>query len=129
MLTLLDDERVALDATITARYWKLMSPAGILTEECAQTAASAGLRARRTALAAGHPVVFVDDFGWYVEELPDGTRPEIRLQPGTAREAHLQILGEISTPDRQAHTEPAHSAVDPPVQCAAGGSSRLYLPG
>jgi hypothetical protein len=75
-----------------------MPTANILTEEFAQAAAAAGLRARRNALAAGHTVVFVDDFGRYVEELPDGTRLEIRLRPGEKRESHLQILGELSTP-------------------------------
>jgi hypothetical protein len=75
-----------------------MSSANILTEEFAQAAATAGLRARRNALAAGHPVVFVDNIGRYVEELPNGTRFEIRLQPGTTRESHLEILGELSTP-------------------------------
>ena len=75
-----------------------MSSANILTEEFAQAAATAGLRARQNALASGHPVVFVDASGRYVEELPDGTQLEIRLQPGTPRESHLQILGEISTP-------------------------------
>jgi hypothetical protein len=77
-----------------------MSSANILTEEFAQSAASAGLCARRNALAAGHPVVFVDDFGRYIEELPDGTRLEIRLRPGTPRDSHLQVLGKISTPVR-----------------------------
>jgi len=77
-----------------------MSSVNILTEEFAQAAATAGLRAREHALASGHPVVFVDDSGRYVEELPDGTRLEIRLQPGSPREAHLRILGEISAPDR-----------------------------
>jgi hypothetical protein len=77
-----------------------MSSVNILTEEFEQAAAAAGLRARRNALAAGHPVIFVDDLGRYVEELPDGTRLEIRLQPGIPRESHLQILGEISTPVR-----------------------------
>jgi hypothetical protein len=77
-----------------------MSSAGILTEEFAQAAASAGLRARRNALASGHPVVFVDDFGRYVEEMPDGTKVEIHLEPGSPREVHLRILNELSTPDR-----------------------------
>jgi hypothetical protein len=75
-----------------------MSSANILTEEFARAAAVAGLRARQNALAAGHPVVFVDDFGRYVEELPDGRRLEIRLQPGTPRESHLHVLGELLTP-------------------------------
>jgi hypothetical protein len=74
-----------------------MSSVNILTEEFARAAAIAGLTARRNALAAGHPVVFVDDFGRYVEELPDGKLLEIRLHPGTPRESHLQVLGELST--------------------------------
>ena len=74
---------------------KLMRSAGILTEEFARAAAVAGLRAREKALADGHPVVFIDDFGRYVEELPDGRRLEIRLQPGIPRESHLHILGEL----------------------------------
>ena len=73
-----------------------MTSTNILTEEFAQAAATAGLRARRSALDSGHPVVFVDEAGRYVEELPDGTRFEIRLRPGTPRESHLQILGEIT---------------------------------
>jgi hypothetical protein len=75
-----------------------MASANILTEEFAQAAAAAGLRARQNALAAGYPVVFVDDFGRYVEELPDGTWLEIRLKPGPSRESHLQILGQIAKP-------------------------------
>ena len=67
-----------------------MSSANILTDEFAQAAAAAGLRARRNALAAGHPVVFVDDFGRYVEEFPDGRRFEIRLHPGAPHESHKQ---------------------------------------
>ena len=74
-----------------------MPSANILTEEFAQAAATAGVRARQKALAAGHPVVFVDNFGRYVEELPDGTKLEIRLQAGNTRESHLQILGELPT--------------------------------
>jgi hypothetical protein len=74
---------------------RLMQSAKIFTEEFAQAAAKAGLRARRNALASGLPVVFVDDVGRYVEELPDGTRLEIRLEPGIPRETHLRILGEI----------------------------------
>ena len=73
-----------------------MASANILTEEFAKAAAMAGLRARQSALAAGHPVVFVDDLGRYVEELPDGRRLEIRLRAGTPRESHLQVLGELS---------------------------------
>lgn len=74
-----------------------MLAANILSEEFAKAAAAAGLRARQSALAAGHPVVFVDDFGRYVKELPDGRLLEIRLQPGTPRESHVLVLGELST--------------------------------
>ena len=74
-----------------------MLSVNILSEEFAQAAALAGLRARQNALAAGHPVVFVDELGRYVEELPDGTKLEVRLRPGTPRESHLEILGELST--------------------------------
>ena len=77
-----------------------MPSANILTEEFAQAAATAGLRARQSALASGHPVVFVDETGRYIEELPDGTRLEVRLRPGSARDAHLQVVGEILTPDK-----------------------------
>jgi hypothetical protein len=42
---------------------KVMLPADILSSEFADAAAMAGLRARRAALAAGCPVVFVDELG------------------------------------------------------------------
>jgi hypothetical protein len=75
-----------------------VSPPSILTEEFAQAAAEAGLRARQNALASGHPVVFMDGFGRYVEELPDGTRFEVHLRSGSPRESHLQILGRLPPP-------------------------------
>ena len=72
-----------------------MLSANILSDEFAQAAALAGLQARQAALAAGHPVVFVDDVGRYIQELPDGRRFEIRLQPGVPRESHLHVIGEL----------------------------------
>ena len=54
-----------------------MLAAGILTEEFAQAAATEGKCARQKALAAGYPVVFVDEFVRFVEELPDGRRLEV----------------------------------------------------
>jgi len=72
-----------------------MTSADILSEEFAEAAAKAGLHARQNALATGHPVVFVDHFGRYVQEFPDGRRMEIRLLPGVPRESHLQIVGEL----------------------------------
>jgi len=77
---------------------KMMPSTNILSDEFAQAAAVAGLRARQAALAAGHPVVFVDRFGRYVQELPDGRQFEIRLQRGVPRESHLHVVGELSTP-------------------------------
>ena len=78
----------------------VMSTVNIFTPEFAQAATDAGLRARETALAAGHPVVFRDTFGRYVEEFPDGKRLEIRFQPGAPRESHLFVLGELPAPAR-----------------------------
>jgi hypothetical protein len=72
-----------------------MSAVGILTEDFAQAAARAGLRARAKALAAGHPVVFVDEFGRYVEEMPDGRRLEVLFQTGAPREMHLRLIREL----------------------------------
>ena len=72
-----------------------MSEVSILTEEFAQAAARAGLCARQEALAAGHPVVYVDSLGRYVEELPDGRRFEIHFEPGNTRESHVRVLCEI----------------------------------
>ena len=79
---------------------ELMRPIDILSDEFAQAAAAAGLRARQTALAAGHSVIFVDELGRYVQELPDGRLFEVRLLPGEPRESHVQILGELSKPTR-----------------------------
>jgi len=75
-----------------------MLSAKILSDEFAQAAATAGLQARQAALAAGHPVVFLDSFGRYVQEMPDGSRFEIRLRPGVPRESHLHVIGELSAP-------------------------------
>ena len=71
---------------------------GILTDEFAQAAAAATLRARREALASGHPVIFVDDTGRTVQETPDGRLFEVRLNPGAPRESHVTILREIKSP-------------------------------
>jgi hypothetical protein len=70
----------------------------LFTDDFANAAAMAGLRARRIALANGHPVVFVDDSGRYVEELPNGRRLEIRLQSGMPRDSHVCVVGELPTP-------------------------------
>jgi len=74
-----------------------MATVNIFSEEFAQAAANAGLRARQDALAAGHPVVFVDECGRYVQEFPGGRRFEIRLQSGAPRDSHIQVVREITT--------------------------------
>jgi hypothetical protein len=73
-----------------------MIDTSILTEEFAQAAAEAGLRARREAIASGHSVVFVDKAGRLVEEMPDGRLFEVCFEPGAPRESHLRVLAEIS---------------------------------
>ena len=74
-----------------------MVHASILTDEFAQAASQAGWRARQAALAAGHPVVFVDAAGRYVEEWPNGKRFEIRLDPARPRESHRIVLRELAS--------------------------------
>jgi len=69
----------------------------ILSDEFAEAAAAAGLRARQAALAAGHAVIFIDKLGRYVQERPDGRLFEVRLLSGEPRESHVQILGELSS--------------------------------
>ena len=64
-----------------ARFYGLMPFANILSDEFAQAAAAIGLRARRDALASGHAVVFLDKLGRYIQELPDGSRQEVHLEP------------------------------------------------
>jgi hypothetical protein len=73
-----------------------MPSCDILSEQFAEAAANAGLRARRNALAAGHAVVYVDNLGRYVQELPDGRLFEIRLQAGAPKESHIVIVAELS---------------------------------
>ena len=75
---------------------RVMSPVNILSEEFAQAAAAAGLRAREAALASGHPVVFVDEVGRIVQEFPDGRRFEVRLEADQPRESHVTVLRELS---------------------------------
>lgn len=67
----------------------------ILGDDFARAAAQAGLRARIDALAAGKAVVYINDRDQYVEELPDGRRFEIRLQPETPRGSHICVLREL----------------------------------
>jgi hypothetical protein len=74
-----------------------MTEFSILTDDFAQAAAAAGRLARLDALATGHSVVFIDPRGRYVEELPDGRRFEIRLDPSRPRESHRVVLCEMAS--------------------------------
>lgn len=73
-----------------------MVHSSILTDDFANEAAHAGARAREEALAAGHPVVFVDAAGRTVEEWPDGKRFEVRLDPTQPRESHRVVVRELT---------------------------------
>ncbi|MCX6593283.1 MAG: hypothetical protein NTZ56_17345 [Acidobacteria bacterium] len=75
-----------------------MAVLSILTDEFAQAVARAGWCARQDALAAGHPVVFIDPAGRYVEEHPDGRRFEIYLDPAVPRDTHRVVLRELASP-------------------------------
>lgn len=74
-----------------------MADLSILTDDFAEAAARAGRLARQDALAAGYPVVFIDRSGLYIEERPDGTRFEIRLDPTRPRESHRVVLRELTS--------------------------------
>ncbi len=67
----------------------------ILSDEFPAAAAAAGLRAREEALAEGHPVVYRDETGRYIQEFPDGTLLEIRFRPGAPRESHIEIVRKL----------------------------------
>ena len=67
----------------------------LLSDEFALALAAVGRRAREEALAAGHPVVFIDALGRCVQELPDGRQLEVLLQPGEPRESHIRVLREL----------------------------------
>ena len=72
-----------------------MPAADILSEEFMEAIQAAALRARQAALSAGHPVVFLDEFGRYVQELPNGTKLEVRFRPGFTGDDHLEVIGEL----------------------------------
>ena len=85
-----------MDAVNKCAILRLVSPVDIFTEEFAEAAADAGRRAREDALAGGFPVVFVDHVGRLVQEFPDGSRFEIRLNADQPRELHVEIVRALS---------------------------------
>jgi hypothetical protein len=64
-----------------------------------------GRKARSEALAEGHPVVYADECGCFVQELPDGRKYEIRFHPGAPPESHIERMREITqSPERCPHS-------------------------
>jgi hypothetical protein len=80
---------------------KLMSEAELFSDEFARAVAQVGC-GLQAALAAGHPVVYLDDAGRYVQEIPGGRRFEVRLLAGHPRESHLTIVRELTEQTRDA---------------------------
>ena len=76
---------------------ELMRKVEFLSNEFAEDFAAAGLAARRRALASGLPLVFVDEQGRYVQEMPDGRLFKIRFVPGAPRESHIVIVRELTS--------------------------------
>lgn len=72
-----------------------MADFGIFSDEFIEAVTQACRQARQDALATGHPVVFVDEEGRYVQEHPDGRKYEIRFDPTQPRESHLIVVREI----------------------------------
>jgi len=72
-------------------------PVDILSEEFAAALAEVGLQAPQRAFDSGHWVVFFDEEGRIVQEMPDGTKFEIRFLAGMPRESHIEIVREIPT--------------------------------
>ncbi len=75
---------------------RLMAEFNILDDEFLVAVEKACAKARAAALVAGHPVVFRDAAGRYVEERPEGKRFEIRFDKTLPRESHVVVLREIS---------------------------------
>ena len=68
--------------------------------EFMQAVVNAGIQARERALAEGHPVVFRDDRGRYVQEFPDGRLFEIRFERTADGDSRVQIVREITADAR-----------------------------
>ena len=75
----------------------LMADFSILTDEFMNTVAKACSKARTDALDAGHPIVYIDEAGRYVEEHPSGRRFEIRFDQTQPRELHVVVVRELQT--------------------------------
>lgn len=75
-----------------------MANIDILSDAFSAAAAAAGRKAREDALAAGHAVVFRDQQGRYVKEMPDGRLFEIRFHPDRTGDAHAEVIRELERP-------------------------------
>lgn len=67
-------------------------PLDLVSPEFAERLKAVGHKARRDALAEGHPVVYRDQCGCYVQELPDGRKFEIRFYPGAPLEQNVERM-------------------------------------
>lgn len=65
-------------------------------DQFAEDCAEASREARRETLEAGLSVVFLDDEGRCLEELPDGRIFEVRLDPTLPRESCVVRLREVT---------------------------------
>ena len=67
----------------------------LFSPEFEEMLSEVGRKARTEALAEGHPVVYRDQCGCYVQELPDGRKFEICFHPEAPRESHVERIREI----------------------------------
>ena len=68
----------------------------ITSDEFMEEVEAACIGAREEALREGHPVVFKDEQGRYVQEYPDGRLFEIRFDSTQPRDSHIVIVRELS---------------------------------
>lgn len=73
-----------------------MADFSVLNDEFFFAVVKACLNARTVALEAGHPVVYRDRAGGYVEERPGGPRFQIRFDRTRPRESHVVVLDELT---------------------------------
>ena len=67
-----------------------------LSDEFDEAVRQAGSRAFKATLAAGLPVIYLDDNNLEVMELPDGRKFEIRWIPGAPSGSNYEIIRELT---------------------------------